>query len=69
MGRLIIIAGLTLVAVGVLITFGGRLPIRLGRLPGDITLRGKHATFYFPLVTCLLLSLIISLVSWLLSRR
>ncbi len=69
MGRLIIIAGLILVAVGVLITFGDRLPIRLGRLPGDITLPGKHSTFYFPLVTCLLLSVIISLVTWLLNRR
>ncbi|MGI8990235.1 MAG: DUF2905 domain-containing protein [Bryobacteraceae bacterium] len=69
MGRLIITAGLILVAIGVLITFGDRLPLRLGRLPGDITLRGKHATFYFPLVTCLLLSVIFSLVSWLISRR
>ncbi len=69
MGRLIITAGLVLVVIGVLIAMGDRLPLRLGRLPGDITVRGKHATFYFPLVTCLLLSGIFSLVAWLLSRR
>ena len=69
MGRLLIILGLVLVAAGLLVTFGEKLPIRLGRLPGDIEIRGKNSVFYFPLVTCLLLSLVFSLISWLFSRR
>ena len=69
MGRALIIAGLVLVAAGLLVMLGERLPIRLGRLPGDIVIKGKNSTFYFPLVTCLLLSLLFSLVSWLSSRR
>jgi hypothetical protein len=41
----------------------------LGRLPGDIIIRGKHSVFYFPLATCLLISVILSLVLWLMNRR
>ena len=62
-------AGLVLVAAGLLVMLGERLPIRLGRLPGDIVIKGKNSTFYFPLVTCLLLSLLFTIVSWLWSRR
>ena len=69
MGRALIVIGLVLVAAGFLVILGERLPIKLGRLPGDIVIRGKNSTFYFPLVTCLLLSLLLSLVSWLLNRR
>lgn len=58
-----------LVVLGLLLTFGERLPIRVGRLPGDIVIRGKSTTFYFPLVTSLLLSLLLSFVMWLLGRR
>jgi hypothetical protein len=68
LGRLLITAGLVLVAVGILVTFAGRLPLRLGRLPGDIFVQGKHTTFYFPLATCLLLSLLFSLVMWIVRR-
>ncbi len=56
-------------AAGVLITFGERLPVKLGRLPGDIVIRGKNSVFYFPIVTCLLLSAILTLVMWLFRRR
>jgi Protein of unknown function (DUF2905) len=69
LGRLLIMLGLLVAAVGVLISVGERLPIRLGRLPGDIIIRGKHSVFYFPLVTCLLLSLVLSVVMWLIGRR
>ena len=69
MGRILIIVGLVLVAVGVLITFGERLPVRLGRLPGDIVIRGKNSVFYFPIVTSLLLSAILTLAMWLFHRR
>ena len=64
LGRMLITLGLILVAVGVLLTFAGRLPFKLGRLPGDIFIQGRNSTFYFPLVTCLLLSLVLSLVVW-----
>lgn len=69
MGRTLILIGVALIVLGVIVTLGERLPIRLGRLPGDIVIRGKNSTFYFPLVTCLILSLILTLLSWLFSRR
>ena len=69
LGRMLIVLGLALAALGVVISFGERLPIRLGRLPGDIVIRGKHSVFYFPLVTCVLISVILSLVLWLMNRR
>jgi len=69
MGRMLILAGIALIIIGVLVTFGERLPVRLGRLPGDIVVRGKNGAFYFPVVTCVLLSVVLSLVMWLLNRR
>jgi hypothetical protein len=54
--------------LGLLLTIGERLPLHLGRLPGDIYVRGKHTSFYFPIVTCLLLSLVLSLAMWLFRR-
>ncbi len=68
LGRMLITAGLVLVAIGLLITFAGRLPIRLGRLPGDIFIQGKHTTFYFPVVTCILISALLTLVMWIVRR-
>jgi hypothetical protein len=64
-----IIVGLVLVVVGVVMTLGDRLPIKLGRLPGDIVVRGKNGVFYFPVVTCLVVSAVLSLALWLLGRR
>ena len=61
MGRLLIAAGVLLAAVGVVLILAGKVPF-LGRLPGDIVYRKGGTTFYFPLVTCLLLSLILSLL-------
>jgi len=68
-GRMLILFGLVLVAAGLLLMLLDRLPIRLGRLPGDIVLRGKNSVFYFPLATSLLLSLVLTLLLWLFSRR
>ena len=68
-GRTLIIVGMIIVVVGVIVTFGEKLPIRLGRLPGDIVIRGKNSVFYFPLVTCLLISVVLSFLMWLFSRR
>ena len=67
-GRFLLIGGGLLVLVGAFFYFGGRLPFRLGRLPGDIVHQGEHTTFYFPIVTCLVLSAGFSLIIWLITR-
>lgn len=69
MGRTVILIGLILVAVGILMTLGDRLPVKVGRLPGDIVVRGKNSVFYFPVVTCLVVSAVLSLAMWLIGRR
>lgn len=61
--------GVVLIGAGVLLHFAGRLPFRLGRLPGDIQIRFKSGNFYFPVVTCLLLSLVFSLLMALFRKR
>ena len=61
-GRLLILVGVALVLVGALWLLGQR--IGLGWLPGDIVVRGERFTFYFPLATCVLLSLLLSLLVW-----
>jgi len=63
MGRFLVIAGIVLVAAGLLWPYLARLG--LGRLPGDIAIRGEHGGFYFPVVTCLVVSLVLSLIFWL----
>jgi exodeoxyribonuclease VII large subunit len=67
-GKLLLVFGAVLVVLGGLLTLGPMLPWRLGRLPGDIVIRRENFTFYFPLVTCLLLSVVLSLLFWLLGR-
>lgn len=69
MGRLLINAGILLVIVGLAIILGERLGIRLGRLPGDVRIEGRRGAFYFPIVTCLAISAILSLISWFFGRR
>ena len=65
LGKVLLIAGALLALGGALLMLGGRLPLRLGRLPGDIVYRGKNGSFYFPIVTCLLLSAVLTLLFWL----
>ena len=60
-----LLCGVVLAIAGALLMLGGKLPLRLGRLPGDIAYRGKSGTFYFPVVTCLLLSAGLTLLFWL----
>lgn len=67
MGRQLIILGLIIVAIGLVFSLSPRLPW-LGRLPGDISIKREHFSFYFPLGTCILLSLLLSLVLWLFRR-
>lgn len=66
-GKILIAVGLLLVLIGLLLTFGGKIPW-LGRLPGDIRIERDHFSFYFPLGTCILLSLLFSLLLWLFRR-
>src|ERR1700680_2372301 len=68
LGRALLILGAGIATVGALIFFGARLPFRLGRLPGDIIHRGEHTTFYFPIVTCLVISVVLSILFWLFSN-
>ena len=67
-GRSLLFFGGLLVVLGALLYFGNKLPFRLGRLPGDIVHRGEHTTFYFPVVTCLVISVVLSLLFWLISQ-
>ncbi|TMA65379.1 MAG: DUF2905 domain-containing protein [Deltaproteobacteria bacterium] len=66
-GKTLIYLGLLLVIVGVVFSLAGKLPW-LGHLPGDITIQRERFTFYFPLATCILISLIISLVLYFFRR-
>jgi hypothetical protein len=66
MSRFLIVLGLVIVAIGVLWPFLAR--IGLGRLPGDIAIQRGSFTFYFPLVTCIIISVVLSAVLWLLNR-
>ena len=63
MGRFLVIAGIVLVAAGLLWPYLARLG--LGRLPGDIAIQSEHGGFYFPIVTCILVSLVLTLIFWL----
>lgn len=66
-GKLLLVFGGVLVLIGALLMLGPRLPLRLGRLPGDVVWQGRHTTFYFPIVTSVLLSVVLSLLFWLIS--
>ena len=68
LGRLLIVVGLVLLCAGGLVVLLGRVGLPLGRLPGDISYRGRNVSVYFPLGTSILLSVVLSLVFYLLSR-
>jgi len=68
LGRMLLMLGGLLIGVGAFFYFGGKLPFRMGRLPGDIVHKGDHTTFYFPIVSCIVLSVGLSLLFWLISR-
>ncbi|MGA3107019.1 MAG: DUF2905 domain-containing protein [Terriglobales bacterium] len=68
MGRLLIGLGVALVVIGGIVLLVGRTGVPLGRLPGDILYRGKNTTFYFPLATSILISVVLSLVLYLIGR-
>ncbi len=60
-GKILVIAGLVIAGAGLLLTFGEKIPW-IGRLPGDIVIRGKNISFYFPVMTCIVVSLLLTLI-------
>lgn len=68
LGKLLLVLGGMIFLVGAVLLLAGKLNLPLGRLPGDIVYRGKNTVFYFPIVTCILLSIILSLLFWLFRR-
>jgi hypothetical protein len=68
LGRTFLLLGGVLIVIGAFLYFGGKLPFRLGRLPGDIVHRGQNTTFYFPLVSCLVISVLIGLILWIINQ-
>jgi Protein of unknown function (DUF2905) len=68
MGRLLLILGIALVVIGGIIMLLGRTGVPLGRLPGDILYRGKNTIFYFPLASSILISVVLSIILFLIGR-
>lgn len=68
LGKLLVVVGGVLVAIGLVVMLAGKSQLPLGRLPGDIVYRGKNTSFYFPLTTSILLSVALSLVLYVISR-
>jgi Protein of unknown function (DUF2905) len=64
LGKGLLVLGLVIAVVGVFLLAGARLPFRLGRLPGDISYHGRHTSFYFPIVTCIVISVVLTLILW-----
>ena len=67
LGRILIFIGLGIVVLGLLLTFSGKIPL-IARLPGDIVFRRGNFTFYFPLATSILLSILLTVILWLFRR-
>ena len=68
MGRILVALGVALVVIGGIVMLLGRTGMPLGRLPGDFLYRGKNTTFYFPLASSILISIVLSIVLYLIGR-
>jgi ribose/xylose/arabinose/galactoside ABC-type transport system permease subunit len=68
LGKMLIGLGVLLVVLGMVLLAAGKLPLPLGRLPGDITWRGKHSVVYFPVVTCIVVSVLLSMLFWIIGQ-
>lgn len=66
--KTLIIFGVILIGIGVLLNFANKIPF-LGKLPGDMYIQKKNFSFYFPITTSILISIVLSLIFWLWSRR
>ena len=68
LGKFLVLAGVVLILLGAAFIFGSRFSfLGLGKLPGDISYKSKNVTIYFPIVTCIVLSVVLTLVLWLVS--
>ncbi len=68
LGKSIIVIGLVLIVIGVAVTLAGKIP-GVGKLPGDIFIKKDNFSFYFPLTTCILLSIVLSVIMYFLNRK
>jgi len=68
LGKALIFFGAIIVVVGAIMLAASRANLPIGRLPGDIVYRGRNTSFYFPIVTCIILSVVLSLVFWVIGR-
>lgn len=68
LGKLLLILGGVIILIGAALLLAGKLNLPLGRLPGDFVYRGKNTVFYFPLATCIVLSIVLSLIFCLVNR-
>jgi Protein of unknown function (DUF2905) len=68
LGKLLVFCGLLVALVGALLIASGRMNLPVGRLPGDLIYKGKNTTFYFPLATSILVSIVLSLILYLVAR-
>ena len=68
LGKFLVLIGGIIVVLGLVLLLAGKFNLPIGRLPGDIVYRGKNTTFYFPLATSIILSVILSLIFWLIGR-
>jgi hypothetical protein len=67
LGKMLLVIGAILVAIGALLVSGVKMPFRLGHLPGDIAYQGRHGSFYFPIVTCIIVSVALTLIFWIIN--
>ena len=67
-GKILIFIGLLLAILGIVFIFGNKLPF-VGRLPGDIAIERKNYSFYFPVATCIVISIVMSFILWLFSKK
>jgi hypothetical protein len=68
LGRILIVIGLVIAGIGLAMVLAGKIPW-LGKLPGDFFFRGKNFSFYFPLTTSIVISVILTLILWLINKR
>jgi len=68
LGKTLLFFGLVLAALGLVLVLAGRTNLPIGRLPGDLVCRGKHTVFYFPLATSILLSVVLSLIFYVIAK-
>lgn len=67
-GKILVVFGIIMIVVGGLFMFGSKIPF-IGRLPGDIIIQKKNFSFYFPITTSIIISIILSIIMWLLGRK